>query len=568
MVGKVTRRIKNKFGNTCFGCGDHVKANKGNCYLFVDNGSKRWITGCLDCPEPTSKLLSSNVIDTTSINWDSHQQAIIDAILDHSPTAPNILIDAKAGTGKTTVECHALNEVRKADASLRILAIVFGNEDGQRLRDRTQGIEGVTTHAFCMQIMRSQYGAKLNKRKLDGLLLTVCGEEEEVLVENVKALVVKLKADAVHRNDMAGIGATIETYGLNYTEDEITNIITKAREVLRLGEDIKETGFDFDDSLYYVAINDVKLPHYDIVAVDECQDLNACQHILLRKFRDAGSRLIAVGDPNQSLYLFRGARADSFNLIRELFNEDERGCTELLMPYTRRNARLIAELAQEIVPSILPLPNAPDGNVNLGYPIDRLLDEVKPKDLIISRTNLPLVRICFYFVKMNIPFYMRRGDAEANLLRWYVKLFATVLGPATTDPGEMLQRGQDWLAEKAQGSNGWKIEEHRQRLEVIAYFAEQCFDVNNIYEAIKETFCTKNSPNAIILSTIHGAKGSEADTVWHVSSELVPHPKAVRPEEIQQEWNAKYVAITRAKTNYYECPGELNPRVDVDVLQA
>ena len=53
-----------------------------------------------------------------------------------------------------------------------------------------------------------------------------------------------------------------------------------------------------------------------------------------------------------------------------------------------------------------------------------------------------------------------------------------------------------------------------------------------------------------MLSTVHKAKGLEADNVYILTPERMPHPKATNPQE---ERNICYVAITRAKKNLYYC---------------
>ena len=55
--------------------------------------------------------------------------------------------------------------------------------------------------------------------------------------------------------------------------------------------------------------------------------------------------------------------------------------------------------------------------------------------------------------------------------------------------------------------------------------------------------------DGVLLSSIHKAKGLEADRVFLIEPEgaPVPHPMAKQDWEIEQEWNLRYVAITRAK---------------------
>ncbi|MBU2249747.1 MAG: ATP-binding domain-containing protein, partial [Gammaproteobacteria bacterium] len=51
----------------------------------------------------------------------------------------------------------------------------------------------------------------------------------------------------------------------------------------------------------------------------------------------------------------------------------------------------------------------------------------------------------------------------------------------------------------------------------------------------------------VILSSVHRAKGDEAERVWILKPELMPHPMAQQEWELEQESNLKYVAYTRSK---------------------
>jgi len=81
---------------------------------------------------------------------------------------------------------------------------------------------------------------------------------------------------------------------------------------------------DFDDMLYLPLLKNVICDRKNYVFVDEAQDLNAVQRTLLRRMLTtvpgAPSRLIAVGDPNQAIYGFRGADSDSMEQLQRDFN--------------------------------------------------------------------------------------------------------------------------------------------------------------------------------------------------------------------------------------------------------
>lgn len=81
---------------------------------------------------------------------------------------------------------------------------------------------------------------------------------------------------------------------------------------------------DFDDMLYLALAKRVRFDVNNFIFVDEAQDTNSVQRELLKlmgRFEPGGvSRLIAVGDPMQAIYGFRGADSDALDLIKRDFS--------------------------------------------------------------------------------------------------------------------------------------------------------------------------------------------------------------------------------------------------------
>jgi superfamily I DNA/RNA helicase len=56
---------------------------------------------------------------------------------------------------------------------------------------------------------------------------------------------------------------------------------------------------------------------------------------------------------------------------------------------------------------------------------------------------------------------------------------------------------------------------------------------------------------SVWLSTVHKAKGLEAERVFVLYPDKMPHPHAKKPWEMEQEMNGKYVAMTRSKRDLF-----------------
>jgi superfamily I DNA/RNA helicase len=93
---------------------------------------------------------------------------------------------------------------------------------------------------------------------------------------------------------------------------------------------------------------------------------------------------------------------------------------------------------------------------------------------------------------------------------------------------------------------------HEERAEIICVIAEQVEDTSKplylaICESIEAIFSDSDGGQRICLSTIHKAKGLEADRVFIVDKHKMPAKWAKTQSDMEQERNLEYVAITRAK---------------------
>jgi superfamily I DNA/RNA helicase len=98
-------------------------------------------------------------------------------------------------------------------------------------------------------------------------------------------------------------------------------------------------GIDFTDMIFLPVANNWIRPQYDMVVVDEAQDMNTCQLAIAQGL--ARNRVVVVGDDRQAIYGFRGADSGSLDRLK-----DELKATELGLTTTYRCGRGIVALAQ------------------------------------------------------------------------------------------------------------------------------------------------------------------------------------------------------------------------------
>ena len=77
---------------------------------------------------------------------------------------------------------------------------------------------------------------------------------------------------------------------------------------------VDTTQVSFDEMLYLPFYHKWMLDSYDTVFIDEAQDLAPIQHWLVKQL---ATRIIAVGDPRQAIYAFRGADSNSMQTLRD-----------------------------------------------------------------------------------------------------------------------------------------------------------------------------------------------------------------------------------------------------------
>ncbi|MZG18597.1 UvrD-helicase domain-containing protein, partial [Streptomyces sp. SID5914] len=263
------------------------------------------------------------------------------AVVDHR--AGPLLVLAGPGTGKTTtlVESVAERIARGADPE-RILVLTFSRKAAVELRDRmalrigaARAPRATTFHSFGYALVRAHQDSDLFVEPLRLL----SGPEQDVTVRELLAGQVDLeRLGLAHVRWPDELRACLTTRGF---ADEVRAVLARSRELGlgpdALGDFARRIGrpdwraaalflaeyldvLDLQGVLDYAelvhrAVLLARRPEvaahltaqYDAVYVDEYQDTDPAQVRLLRALADGGRTLVAFGDPDQSIYAFRGA---------------------------------------------------------------------------------------------------------------------------------------------------------------------------------------------------------------------------------------------------------------------
>jgi superfamily I DNA/RNA helicase len=87
------------------------------------------------------------------------------------------------------------------------------------------------------------------------------------------------------------------------------------------------------------------------------------------------------------------------------------------------------------------------------------------------------------------------------------------------------------------------------KVETLKYIAAESKSIADMLANINILF--DDTSEGIVFSSFHRAKGLEADRVFIMEFTNQPHPKAKQEWQIEQEWNAIYVALTRSKADLF-----------------
>ena len=466
----------------------------------------------------------------------------------------NAVVSARAGSGKTTLIVKCLDFIKP---DKKVLFLAFNNAIAKELECRINRpkTDIKTLHSLGFSILKYNYkdldlqiDENKYKKRLNSWLDIDSKNIPEKKVKKYRNNILKL-TDLGRYYLVKNIGSLEEVatkHNIVLVEDElemVLNMLSWAR------NSIQETHtIDFGDMLYLPNILPIRTFKYDFIIVDEAQDLSNSQLQLFLKCFKQGGRFIAVGDEKQSIYGFSGADTQSFNKIKQLPNT-----TELPLSICYRCPGKVIELAQKIVPEIEKREGAPDGYVD--YKAD--ISDVKDGDMVICRNTLPLVKLYLQMITNGTKAYIKGREIGENMISVVENTIYENLNIKLDNTGVFVELYVNLIDYIEQTKNlmgitevdVYETQEFNNMLDMI-----ECLEVASIGLDTKEellerlkTIFKDNSAEGICLSTIHKAKGLEADNVYILNRNLMPSKYVKQDWEIEQEENLIYVAYTRPK---------------------
>lgn len=468
--------------------------------------------------------------------WSPYQNAIFAFCQDGHG---NAIVEAVAGSGKTTTIVDALKRVRG-----QTIFLAFNKAIAEELKRR--GVNARTFHSLTYRVVTEFKGARtVNADKLRDLVREWLGEGEArmygAFITKLVGLARQVGVGCLIADEEHIWNALIEHHELELESEQATytHAVKLARELLTRSN--ASNMVDFDDLLYIAVKEGLSLPKFDFIFVDEAQDTNAIQRALLRKLFRAGTRLVAVGDPAQAIYGFRGADSDSMNMISEEFN-----CIRLPLTVSYRCPQAVVQYARQWVSHIEPAPNAPLGAVH------SLGEQWKPEgfvpgDLVVCRTTKPLVSLAYACMRARIPAKVMGREIGSGLAKLVDKMRARGIEALQERLMVFTRREVEKAIAKNQEAKAEAIQDKTDTLLfLIDTLPETERTIPALQQVIHSLFTDTQGVSGVTLATIHKAKGLEAPHVYWLNSSKCPSRWARQDWQKIQETNLMYVATTRA----------------------
>ncbi|MBR0376174.1 MAG: UvrD-helicase domain-containing protein, partial [Firmicutes bacterium] len=275
----------------------------------------------------------------------------------------HVLVIAGAGSGKTRVLVSrvAWLMAQKQVEPYNIMAVTFTNKAANEMKERVEDMTGLNTrwmwmgtfHSLCARLLRMEaanFGLPRDFVIYDdgdtkALLKRVLSELQLDTDKYASAAVAATVSDAKNR--------LITSAGYEQmAADDWQRNVARAYRAYQIA--LKENGaLDFDDllcrSVWYLERHPEVLERWQRrfrhILVDEYQDTNHCQYRLIRLLAGDEGSVFAVGDPDQSIYRWRGA--DIANILD--FAKDYPDCRELPLTQNYRSTQNILDAANALI---------------------------------------------------------------------------------------------------------------------------------------------------------------------------------------------------------------------------
>ncbi len=401
------------------------------------------------------------------------QQALINWVPRPTPS-PHAILEARAGSGKTTTLLLAAQAIIEADSYSTVLVVAFNKRIAEDIERKAKRM-GLHKPRFIVQTLHacgnaarislSEYRpSTLNGFKVSDLVgnhinalrrVSAGGNLAGKITAPIKSINLEPALDPVfvERNKtvieslvdfgrLYGVGISFQLEDMNtwhtiierhvtlpraYTATRsrvnyVSDLVHHACEIIKQCETAASNEHDFIDMLWLPILSGAAFKQYDWVLIDEAQDTNELSRAIGMASLAPMGRMIVVGDPHQCINGFQGADDNGIRVMRDALN-----AVTFPLTISQRCAKKIVEHAREqtACKDIQPRDDAQDGYIErmpLGdmlWTNEDLLEEIEDNDAsVLCRNNAPLLSLGFTLMREGVPFHIAGGaDLYGKMLR-------------------------------------------------------------------------------------------------------------------------------------------------------
>jgi superfamily I DNA/RNA helicase len=289
-----------------------------------------------------------------------------------------VLVVAGPGTGKTQTLTRRIAYLitQKGVSPENILAVTFTNKAAEEMRQRLKAFVGNqvplptvgTFHSVCLQLLKEQDGENAPAVLDDGRRKALVREAIKQVNHGGRSISLTpddaLRRIVVAKQQFLKPGDRLEPILEGVDGSELRSVYGAYQNILSI-----EGLCDYEDLIFKVVGRVKKDPvllkqyqeRFHYIFVDEYQDLNQGQYRLIRALSPPRKDLFVIGDPDQSIYGFRGSNVEYFKRFIEDYPESE--IVQLSRNY--RSSKTILEASWQVI-----------RDPQIGAPHSRLYSEI------------------------------------------------------------------------------------------------------------------------------------------------------------------------------------------------
>lgn len=471
----------------------------------------------------------------------------------------NIMVQAVAGAGKTTTLIECANRM---DDNKSILLLAHNKSTRDTLKAKIgdkKHVHVYTLHGLAWRMFTEHFGFEPDidddkyRTYVNKNINDLAGDEYKLLPGPRKLAYKANVFDLINK----------ARHNLKQSEKEISKLAKKKYNLTLVADECKFTAevlkwgasttniVDFQDMLWFPSQFDYYSKRYasDIVMLDEAQDASLAQQDVIMRCLKRNTRMFCFGDRDQTINSWCGSDTEAFEHLKskDVFRRDAK---EFPLTTNYRCGYKIIEYAKRYTTNnIHAKDDAEPGVVN----VDAHISDIKNGDMVLCRNTAPLMEFYRRGISKGLKMYFRGEEFGKNLKRIVDCSNGNTISEIIMSMKARLIATWDMLTE----DSGLDKKETMVNPMVISLLDSikamenlpKTVETRDDMEKFVNDVFSEEGREGIQLSTIHKAKGLEADNVFIICPSLIPSKLAEMDWEREEERHLQYVMCTRPKNS-------------------